>query len=235
MRISIMQPTYIPWAGNFAMMALSNRYVFLDNVQFDRRSWQVRNRILLSGSEHLLTVPVKKIKQETNINDIMINDDTNWRYKHVTTLQSAYKKAPFAQEALSSIIDIILNKEIKFLSMLNTKIISYYADILGLDIEFSFASKLGVGGNRSQRLLEICNYYNATHYLSPSGSKDYLLKDGNFEMSKITVEFLNFIPKQYPQKGTNSFVSHLSIIDVIANLGIDGGRAYVSGPRSPNE
>ena len=45
------------------MMALSNRYVFLDDVQFDRRSWQVRNKILLSGAEHLITIPVKKQKE----------------------------------------------------------------------------------------------------------------------------------------------------------------------------
>ena len=45
--IAISQPTYLPWVGYFALIDSCKKFVFLDDVQFDRRSWQQRNRILL--------------------------------------------------------------------------------------------------------------------------------------------------------------------------------------------
>ena len=58
MKISIMQPTYLPWSGYFSMIKNADIFVFLDDVQFDKRSWQQRNRILLNKKETFLTVPV---------------------------------------------------------------------------------------------------------------------------------------------------------------------------------
>ena len=103
--------------------------------------------------------------------------------------------------------------------------------MLELEVEFSFASELCMDASRSLHLLKICNFYNATNYLSPIGSQNYLLADNCFNNSDVKLEFLNFIPRKYKQRGTNSFVSHLSIIDVIAHLGIEGGRAYLDNAR----
>jgi hypothetical protein len=36
--ISIMQPTYLPWAGYFNLISQVDTFVYLDNVQFERRS-----------------------------------------------------------------------------------------------------------------------------------------------------------------------------------------------------
>ena len=50
---AIMQPTYLPWSGYFNLMARVDVFVLLDDVQFERRSWQSRNRILVNGHEVL--------------------------------------------------------------------------------------------------------------------------------------------------------------------------------------
>ena len=66
--IAIMQPTYLPWIGYFDMIDQSDEFVFLDSVQFNKRSWQQRNRI--KAPEHVmwLTVPVfSKGRREQNI------------------------------------------------------------------------------------------------------------------------------------------------------------------------
>ena len=55
---AIMQPTYLPWMGYFDLMDQSDVFVFLDSVQFDKRSWQQRNRIKTPTGELMLTVPV---------------------------------------------------------------------------------------------------------------------------------------------------------------------------------
>ena len=46
---AIMQPTYLPWSGYFDLASQSDVFIFLDDVQFERRSWQTRNRILQNG------------------------------------------------------------------------------------------------------------------------------------------------------------------------------------------
>ena len=60
MKIAIMQPTYFPWSGYFSLINYVDKFVFLDNVQFDRRSWQQRNRIANGEKVLWITVPVKK-------------------------------------------------------------------------------------------------------------------------------------------------------------------------------
>ncbi|MGB9731816.1 WbqC family protein [Calditerrivibrio nitroreducens] len=42
---AIMQPTYNPWLGYFDLIDRVDCFVYLDNVQLVKRSWQVRNRI----------------------------------------------------------------------------------------------------------------------------------------------------------------------------------------------
>ena len=45
MRVAISQPTYLPWLGYFDLIDQVDRFVVLDNVQFEKQSWQQRNRI----------------------------------------------------------------------------------------------------------------------------------------------------------------------------------------------
>ena len=58
MKIAIMQPTYLPWMGYFDLMDQVDCFVILDSVQFERRSWQQRNRIKTPRGLEWLTVPV---------------------------------------------------------------------------------------------------------------------------------------------------------------------------------
>ena len=56
--VAIMQPTFLPWMGYFSMMGEVDKFVLLDDVQFEKRSWQQRNKILTSNGPIWLTVPV---------------------------------------------------------------------------------------------------------------------------------------------------------------------------------
>lgn len=87
-----MQPTYLPWAGYFHLIGTVDKFVFLDDVQFERRSWQSRNRILLEGREHYLTVPVRKASRSELIKNIAIDNDQEWRKRHLQLLRQAYLK-----------------------------------------------------------------------------------------------------------------------------------------------
>src|SRR5205823_1445117 len=81
--------------GYLNLIATVDTFVFLDDVQFERQSWQMRNRILLAGKEALLSVPTQRAPLATRIGSIRLADDGRWRQRHATTLQQAYSKAPF--------------------------------------------------------------------------------------------------------------------------------------------
>ncbi len=40
-----MQPTFLPWQGYFALIGMSDIFVFLDDAQFVRQSFHHRNRL----------------------------------------------------------------------------------------------------------------------------------------------------------------------------------------------
>ena len=74
--VGIMQPTFLPWLGYFALMEQVDYFVLLDDVQLSKQSWQVRNRIKMNNDNKLwLSLPIKKNRLYTNINEVEISDD----------------------------------------------------------------------------------------------------------------------------------------------------------------
>ena len=78
---------------------------------------------------------------------------------------------------------------------------------------------MSVNGNKSDLLLDICKNLCATTYVSPAGSAVYLDGYSGFSDSGINLEYQTFVHPSYSQ-GKIEFVSHLSVIDVICNVGV---------------
>ena len=98
MKCVILQPSYIPWRGYFHQIQKADIFVFLDDVQFDRRGWRNRNRIKTAKGTHWLTIPVLSKNHQsdgTPINQIPICWDRPWNSNHWSTLRHAYAKAPY--------------------------------------------------------------------------------------------------------------------------------------------
>lgn len=229
MKCAIMQPTYIPWSGYFNLIASVESFVFLDNVQFERQSWQSRNRILLQGREHLLVVPVEKAPLATTINNVITSEQRgNWRRDHWMTLQAAYAKARHGRELLDLLEPFYDSHEPMHLARLNMALIQCLAQALSLSTRFLSASGLESSGERTERLIRICETVGADTYVSPRGSAEYLQTDGFATATSVNLEFQAFLPAPYKQYRAESFTSHLSIIDVIANIGLEHARAYIS-------
>lgn len=231
MRCAIMQPTYLPWSGYFNLIASVNAFVFLDNVQFERQSWQSRNRILLQGREHLLVVPVERAPLATPICDIVTSETRgNWRQEHFKTLHAAYGKAAHGRELLDLLEPFYALPAPVKLAVFNMAMIECLARALGLAARFVAATSMDYKGDRTQRLISICKGLSASAYLSPSGSAEYLENDGFASATDVALELQSYIPAPYRQYRVEAFTPHLSIIDVIANTGLANARAYVSEP-----
>jgi len=231
MKCAIMQPMYLPWAGHFNLIAAVDTFVFLDDVQLERQSWQTRNRILLGGKEVLLSVPTHRVPLDTPIERIALADATRWRHRHATTLQQAYGKAPYGAVVLDRVLPVIGDPAITRLADLNLALTRILVELLELPTPLLRASELGCGGKRTEHVIALCRHVGASVYLSPQGAREYLLADDFVGRSGIELEFQQFTPAPYVQCRSADFVSHLSIVDVIANLGPTRSRAYVRSER----
>lgn len=227
MKCAIMQPTYIPWAGYFNLIASVDVFVFLDDVQFSKGSWQQRNRIAVGGKELFLTVPVLKSgKSSQLINEVKTDLRNPWGKKHLATLRQAYSKHPFGETMIQA-VENTLTEPSHLLANTSIEIIQRIAQNLNLRAQFIRSSQLKADGKKSAHVIELCRELNADIYLSPVGSKDYIEEEGLFTKSSIKLIYQNFELKEYPQKKSDSFLSHLSILDMIANIGFEESKKYV--------
>ena len=90
MRVAIHQPHYMPWLGYLRKMRDADIFVYLDNALYTK-SVINRNRILINGKEHWLTVPIMNINRSTQpIKEIKVSWERKWNLKHLRILLSSY-------------------------------------------------------------------------------------------------------------------------------------------------
>lgn len=218
---AIMQPTYLPWIGYFDLMDRSDIFVLLDSVQFDKCSWQQRNRIKAPSGELLLTVPVfSKGKRDQRICEVEIDQTGNFEEKHIKTLEHYYGKAPFFANYMNEIATI-LRKKHQYLAEVTIELINWLKGAMGIESELTRSSSLGVQGRKVELLVAICKSVRAERYLSPIGSKAYIDEDNLFPQNNIELEFQDFEHPIYAQL-YDGFIPYLSAIDLLFN---EGGRS----------
>lgn len=213
-----MQPTYLPWLGYFALMAAVDTFVFFDSVQFARRSWQQRNQIKTAAGPAFLTVPVKKTgRRDQLILETEINGDEKPLEKHIRTIQSELKKAPYFNTYSDDLFEIMSRPKI-LLAELNIELISYLKNCLSIDTPSVHSSTLGASGTKADLLADICDRLHADHYLSPPGSKEYMDASDAFTKRRIDVTYFDYLHPQYGQQH-GEFVPYMSVIDLLFNEG----------------
>ena len=223
-----MQPTYMPWAGYLRLIGSVDRFVYLDDAQYERGTWHQRNRVLVNGAAHWLTVPVLRASLGDTIRQVRVDDAAHWRRKHMALIANCYGRHPFAADALELADTLQLEQDLSALADLNIALIERCCDRLGLGVERLRASELAVPGARTARVIAICRSLGASTYRSPPGARDYLAEDGFERQGDIQLEFDDFAAPPYPQRGASGFVSHLSVLDALANLGWAGLARYIS-------
>ena len=227
MRCAIMQPTYLPWSGYFNLIASVDYFYYLDDVQYERGTWHHRNRILLGEKPHWLTVPVIRKFLGQQLKEVLLDPkQTKWRKKHSDSIKQAYSRCPYIND-LSEIIDIIEFGKQTTLANVNIDLIEKICVILDIKTLRYRSSECNIDLPRSEKLIKLCRLAGCNEYLSPLGAKEYLLKDNFEKLSEVCLIFPNFQPTSYSQQKVTEFISHLSILDVIANLGIRAAKDYI--------
>lgn len=220
MKVAIMQPYVFPYIGYFQLINAVDKFVFYDDVNFIKKGWINRNRILINGTDGLFTVPCKKVSQNKLIKDVEV-DYTNKEYLNILPkIYLSYKKAKYFKEVFP-ICERILSTNFISVSELSIQSVKSVCNYLELDTEFfvsseSFSESRGL--EKSNRLIDICMKLDSNWYINAEGGAIIYTKD-HFLSRGIMLNFLKPKPIEYSQFGKD-FVPWLSIIDVLMFNGV---------------
>jgi len=238
MRLSILQPSYLPWLGFFDQMQRADTFVFLDDVQFTRRDWRNRNKIRTPNGWSWLTVPVlQKSRFKQLLKDTRIDNSAPWRRKHGDAIRAHYAHAPYFDLYFPA-LESVYNKRWDFLLDLCFETLGILQEALGIDVSLLKASEIGIESAKKEKILALCQTLKASHYLTGDASMDYLCQD-DFDRLGIVLEMQNYRHPSYHQRYPG-FVPYLSIIDLLFNegelsLAILSGTTQKISERHPQE
>lgn len=223
----VLQPGYLPWLGFFDQMMRADYFVYYDDVQFDKHGWRNRNRVKGPNGPVWLTVPVRH-KGRTNqlINTVEISGDGRWHTKHIRTIRELYTRASFTSDHIEG-LDAVLGKPYERLVDLCYATVEYFRTVLEISTPTFLSSELGIGGDRSERLINLCRHFGADTYLSGDAARSYLQTE-LFEDSGIKVLWQKYEHPIYLQQH-GPFITHLSIVDLVLNMGSESRSILASG------
>lgn len=206
-RVFATQPTYLPWIGIFHAIEWADEYIFWDDVQYERKSWQNHNVIRNNqGGEIQLTVPIKKAPQKTPITEIQLENKSFYK-KHLKTISLNYARAPYTRHAVAY-LETMFKMAVKdgTLYSLNETLIQGITKYLGLRTHFTRSVNYGIEGDRDTRPIAFAKHLGATDYLTQEGTRPYFNQPA-FDEASIKVHWLNIKPP-----------NHFSIVDYMCRL-----------------
>lgn len=222
MLLSGHQPNYWPYPGLIGKIMKSDRFVYVTKVQFEKKSWQKRNRVRTKEGWTYLQIPtITKGKMEQNICDVLINNNEEWREKNYKTISLLYSKAPFFREYHDFLEDLYTRKW-EYLADIDIYIMNYLLDLLKIDTEILYDKDFEFHGKKTDMLVDMCKQTGCDTYLSNLGSAAYV-DISCFTDAGLNHQYINYVGEQYRQQFTG-FEEGLSILDMLMNCGTEKTR-----------
>lgn len=215
--IGIVQPTYLPWLPLFERMAAADVFVLLDDVEYSKNTFLNRNAIKSGHGRQLLTVPVLyKGHSHAMINEIRVDDKTNWRVKHLRSIEQAYSGAAHWPHYLGQVSalyqpggDRLIDVALPFIDLMRREF------QIGTPVHLS--SSLKIGGQRNEKLVKICQHFGGTHFIVKPGTDGYHPVE-EFAPFGIKFAYLSYSNVTYRQLH-GAFEPMLSGLDFLLNEG----------------
>lgn len=233
MKVVIEQPSYLSWIGYYGMLDVADTFVFYDDVQFVKQSWQQRNRIKVADGEWMwLSVPVfQNFGQK--INEVEINNKVNWRKKHWESIYQCYHKTLHFHKYEDGIKGVY-EKDWRYLADLDMEIIEKASEMIGIRMpKIMKSSEIGgLTGSKNERLLQLLEKLGADEYVSGIGTKVYI-DPQKFKDRNVKLYWYEYKPIAYPQI-RGEFLPYMSILDLLFNTG-DEALHYIREGVSLNE
>lgn len=217
-RLGIMQPYFFPYLGYFGLIAHTDRWIVFDPVQYIRKGWVNRNRVLKQGGGwKYVGLTMAPHHRETLIKDMELAPDIDHLDQLVRHLDHyRNKRAPHYDAVLALLERCFDPAPVKLAPFLHRCLelccahigIPFHAEVYsGMDIQHEPAKEPG------DWALNICKALAASSYLNPPGGKEFFTAE-RFTEAGITLEFYHQELPAYVQR-TGTFEPGLSILDVM--------------------
>lgn len=211
MTLAIMQPYFFPYIGYFQLINVVDTFIIYDDVNYIKQGYINKNNILGKNKPQALTLELKGASSNSLINEIEIGRN---RKKLLKTIQQNYSKAPFFNNIMPLIEEIINNKENNLAIYVGFSL-QKIAEYLQIDTNFLYSSQIEKNCSlRAQdKVIDICKNLQACKYINSIGGQELYCKE-IFEKDNIELNFIKTDLNIYRQFD-NKFVPYLSIIDIL--------------------
>jgi len=223
--ITAHQPAYLPWLGLIHKIAISDVYVFLDNVQFQKNSFINRNKIKSSTGPIWLTVPVKTTNHiNRTMEQLEIDNKQDWRKKHWMSIQYNYQKAPYFND-IKDFLQDLYEREWIYLKDITETILRWLLKNLHINVEFIRSSDMNLTKKKSDLILELTKKLDGECFIFGELGEKYADVE-TFRREKITVYIQRYQHPTYPQL-YGEFAPYLTVFDLIANVGLNHAKEWI--------
>lgn len=186
--VAIMQPYFLPYAGYFRLISESDLFVIYDCVQFPRRGWVHRNKLVdTQGVERWLTLPLRSAPQDVLIQDLEFPDGASAEMADRLRPFTVDKRTQPGMEPVLERLRRLDGRPVDYISDLLEQTCAY----LGLPWNVVRSSTLGVPAElRGQdRIVDIARRLKAERYLNAPGGVG-LYDPGPFAEHGMSLSFL---------------------------------------------
>lgn len=210
-----MQPYLFPYIGYFQLMNAVDIFVIYDNIQYTKKGWINRNRILSNGKAEYISLPLRNAPHHLDVKDRFLADNWPIERTHLrNVISESYRKAPHF-EKVYQVIEECLSYEGTNLFEFILNSLKILKEYLGINATLEISSNVNIDHSLKgkDRVIEICKALTAANYLNPIGGTRLYKKD-QFEQEGIQLSFIKSENVTYWQFN-NEFIPFLSIVDVM--------------------
>lgn len=213
MKLGIMQPYFLPYIGYFQLLNAVDKYVIYDNIQYTKKGWINRNRILKNGKDLMITIPLEKDSDYLDVKERSLSVGFD-KKKLLNQIRESYRKAPYFEQTIP-LIERIVNFDDNNLFHYIDNSVREICRYLEINTEIIISSSLGIDHSLKgqDKVIAICKELKATDYYNAIGGQE-LYSPEEFKKENINLHFISSSPIEYKQF-SNEFVPWLSILDVM--------------------
>lgn len=215
MKLAIMQPYFLPYIGYFQLINAVDVFVVYDNIQFTKKGWFHRNRILVNGTDKMFSVPLKKDSDYLDVAQRELADSfVSESNKIIRKIQASYQKAPYYKEVMPLIEECFQLGSGNLFDFIHTSL-KLLTRFFQIDTDMIISSAIDIDHTlKSQdKVIAICKNLNADIYINAIGGQNLYVPEV-FRNERIELRFIKTKFVEYKQFD-NEFVPWLSIIDVL--------------------
>jgi hypothetical protein len=203
-------------------MAAADEFLIFDEVQYTRRDWRNRNKVIVAGKPHWLSIPVHSKGNYDAPIDNMVAVDRNWSMSHWNTITHSYRRAPHFNDVCTTLEPTYKKaSEFTLLTEINELFLRTIADFLGIHTPIVRANSVARHtDDPTARLVEICLARGATNYISGPAAKSYIDKQ-KFDAAGIHLHYANYSNYPVYSQSAEVFEHGVSVIDLLMHRGKD--------------